>query len=260
MRSAGSPPSVRASITIAPRGKRIRSLRVTFVLAAALVAPLALSLGAARAGDLKAKLTNWDQLRPSALASATAADKKLFTLREFDPLVPQKYTTISAKPDKDVTLAIIGAGDKSAFGLGAVIRLAGGRAIPATVVLPPGVPVFFRNDDPFVHHLVGPELNRDLRPGESHKLEPKAKGVSAFTDTLIPSVKAWIVVEDGIIANRAPNWDGTVRITEMAPAEYAIKAYFEGNVRATVNFKVPATGSVDIKEPIAVAPPAGSGK
>jgi hypothetical protein len=240
-----------------PSSRRARGA----LLVAALVFPLLASFGAARAGDLKARLSGVENLRPSALASATAADKHLYTLREFDPLVPQKYTTITPKPDKDVTLAIIGAGDKSAFGLGAVIRLAGGRAVPSTVVLPPGVAVFFRNDDPFIHHLVGPDLSRDLKPGESHKLEPKSKGAIAFTDTLIPSVKAWVVVEDGVIANRHPNWDGTVKITELAPAEYAIKAFFEGNPRATVNFKVPASGSVDLKEPIAVGPasaPAGS--
>lgn len=243
------------------RSRGLRTLRTPLLVGVALAAPLALSLagqgGAARAGDLKARLTGWDSLRPSALASATAADKKLFTLREFDPLVPQKYTTISAKPDKDLTLAIYGSGDASAFGLGAVIRLAGGRAVPATVVVPSGVPVFFRNDDPFVHHLKGPDVDRDLKPGESHKLEPKAKGTITFEDTLIPSVKAWIVVEDGVIANRAPSWDGTIKIAELAAGEYAIKAFFEGNARATFNFKVADKGVVEIKDPIAVAP-AGS--
>lgn len=244
-----------------PGSSRTR-LRSPLVIGCALLLPLALSFGssgAARAGDLKARLVGFDGLHPSTLASATAADRHLFTLREFDPLVPQKYTTISAKPDKDVTLAIYGAGDKSAFGLGAVIRLAGGRAVPSTVVLPPGVSVFFRNDDPFVHHLVGPEVDRDLKPGESHKLEPKGKGTVTFTDTLIPSLKAWVVVDDGVIADRQPNWDGSVRITDMAQGEYAIKAFFEGNARATVSFKVPASGSVDLKEPIAVGP-ASSGK
>ena len=98
--------------------------------------------GVARAGDLKVRLAGVDALRPSALASATAADKHLYTLRELDPLVPQKYTTIAAKADKDVTVAIYGAGDPSlAFKFGATIRLAGGRAVPATVVVPPGTPV-----------------------------------------------------------------------------------------------------------------------
>lgn len=200
---------------------------------------------------MKARLVGADQLRPSTLGSASTG--KLFTTREFDPLVPAKYTTISAKPDKDITLAIYGQGDKSAFGLGAVVRLAGGRAVPSTVVLPPGVPVFFRNDDPFVHHLVGPDVARDLKPGESHKLEPKGKGVTTFTDALHPSVKAWVVVEDGVIANRQPSWDGTVKITDVAGGDYTIKAFFEGNARATVGVRVPDKGVFELKEPIAVA-------
>lgn len=235
-----------------------RNLRSPAVVALSLLLPLGLTIGLARAGDLKARVTGFENLRPSALASVTAADKKLFTLREFDPLVPPKYTTISAKPDKDITLAIYGAGDKSAFGLGAVIRLAGGRAVPSTVVVPPGVPVFFRNDDPFTHHLSGPDIDRDLKPGESHKFEPKGKQL-VFEDKLVPSVKAWVVVEDGVIANRWPNPDGTIKIAEMADAEYTMKAFFEGQPKASSTFKVPAKGSVELKDPLAVAPPAASG-
>jgi hypothetical protein len=221
-------------------------------VAVAVVLPLAVFLGAAHAGDLKARVTGTEHIRPSALASATAADKKLYTLREFDPLVPAKYTNLSARPDKDITLAIYGAGDNTAFGAGAVIRLAGGRAVPSTVVIPPGVAVFFRNDDPFSHHLVGPDLDRELNPGESHKLETKGK-LSEFTDTLVPSVKIFVTLEDGVIANRWPNYDGTVRITDMADGEYTIKAFFEGQAKTAVTFRVPAKGAVDLKEPIAVA-------
>ena len=240
----------------------MRSRRIALI-PIALVVPLALSLThsetPARAGDLKARVTGAENLRPSALASATAADKKLYTLREFDPLVPAKYTTISAKPDKDITLAIYGAGDKSAFGLGAVIRLAGGRATPATVVLPAGVAVFFRNDDPFAHHIVGPDVDRELKPGESHKFEPKGKNAT-YTDTLIPSVKAFVTIEEGVIANRWPSPDGTVKITELSDGEYTMKAFFEGQAKTANTFKVPAKGVVELKEPIAVAAPAGSGK
>src|SRR5213079_3183106 len=101
----------------------------------------------------------------------------------------------------------------------------------------------------------GPELDRDLKPGESHKLEPKGKGVITYTDTLTPSVKIWVVVEDGVIADARASHDGSLKIPDMAPAEYTIKAFFEGNAKATVsNFKVPATGSAEIKEPISVGP------
>ncbi len=236
----------------------MRSRRIALIPIALLV-PLALSLSAARAGDLKARVTGAEHLRPSALASATAADKKLYTLREFDPLVPAKYTTISAKPDKDITLAIYGSGDKSGFGLGAVIRLAGGRATPATVVIPSGVSVFFRNDDPFMHHIVGPDVDRELKPGESHKFEPKGKNAT-YTDSLVPSVKAFVTTEDGVIANRWPNPDGTVKITDMADGEYTVKAFFEGQAKTAVTFKIPPKGAVELKEPIVVAAAAASGK
>ena len=224
-------------------------------LALAVALPVAGLLGVAHAGDLKARLLGIDALRPAALASATAADKRLYTVRELDPLVPQKFTVISAKADKDVTVAIYGGGDPSvAFKYGATIRLAGGRAVPATVVVPPGIAVFFRNDDPFTHHIVGKGVERDLKPGESHKMVPDGKGVTTYGDTLIPSVKAWVVVEDGVIANVWPQPDGQLRVPEMAAAEYTIKAWFEGNAKATAGFKVPATGSMELKDPLAVGP------
>lgn len=233
--------------------------RSTLLWAAALVAPLAAFLGAANAGDLKGRLAGQENLRPSAYASIAAADKHLWTLREFDPLVPQKYTTIGADPEKDVTIAIYGAGGKEGFGAGQVVRLAGARAIPATVVIPSGVPVWFKNDDPFIHQLVGPGLpegGRALKPGESHKLEPKEK-LTQFTCTQTPSVKIWVVVEDGVIATRWAGHDGALRVADMSAAEYSIKAFFEGNAKVTVpNFKVPATGSVELKEVIQVGPTA----
>jgi len=231
--------------------------RSSLLWAFALVAPLAVFLSVANAGDLKARLAGQDNLRPSAYASIAAADKHLWTMREFDPLVPQKYTTIGADPEKDVTIAIYGAGGKEYFGLGKTIRLAGARAIPATVVIPPGVAIFFRNDDPFIHHVTGPGLpdgGRDLKPGESHKLEPKEK-LSQYTDTLTPTVRIWVVVEDGVIADVRASHDGAIKIPDMAAAEYSFKAFFEGNAKVTVpNFKVPATGSVEIKEAIQVGP------
>ena len=237
----------------------MRSLRLrsAVLVGLALVAPLAIGLGAARAaGEFKARLVGFDGLRPSALASAGATDKHLYTLREFDPLVPSKFNAVSADPEKDLTVAVYGGGE-AAFGQGMVIRLAGARAIPATVVVPNGIGVFFRNDDPFTHHLVGPDVDRDLKPGESHKIAPKGKGVFTFTDTLTPSVKAWVVVDDGVIADRFASLDGSLKIA-LEANEYTFKIFFEGKEKAALNsFKVSDKGSSDAKD-IQVGPPATS--
>jgi hypothetical protein len=109
--------------------------------------------------------------------------------------------------------------------------------------------------------MVGEGLPADgrlLKPGESHKLEPK-KGTTVYTDKLFPSVKVWVVVDDGVIADARAAHDGSLKIPDMAPAEYALKAYFEGALKTSVpTFKVPTTGSVDLKEPIQVGPASAS--
>ncbi len=233
------------------------SLRPLLVIAAALVAPLALSLGAANAaGEFRTRLVGTSGLRPSWVAAASASAGHAYSLREFDPLVKKDFNVITADAEHDLTVGIYGPGD-AAFGQGAVIRLAGARGVPGTVVVPKGTAVFFRNDDPFTHHIIGPDVDRDLKPGESHKVQPKDKGVFAYTDTLFPAFKAWIVVDDGVIANRAPALDGSVKIA-LEPNEYTFKIFFEGKEKAAINnFKVDAKGSSDAKD-TAVSPVAPS--
>ena len=239
------------------RPKLVRGLIVT---------GLVLLIGgvAQAAGEFKARLTNFENLRPSTVQSASAG-AHLYTLREFDPLVPAKYSNPSANAEDDLTVAIYGPGDSSAFGAGQVIRLAGARAVPGTAVIPQGVAVFFRNDDPFTHHIFGPEIageGRELKPGESHRIQPKGRGVYVYTDSIFPSVKNWIVVDDGVIANRAPALDGSVKIP-LEGNTYTFKIFFEGQQKGILSdFKVSDKGSTDGKD-ISVGPaaaPASSGK
>ncbi len=227
-----------------------------------MVAPGAILLGAAHAGDLKAKVVGFEALRPQALASAVASNPHAFTWRLFDRLVPEKYTALSADPEKDVTVAIYGEGPHR-FGLEARVRLAGGRATPATVVVPTGVPITFVNDDPFLHTLISGDLRRDLRPGETHKITPKGKGLLVFTDAQAPGVRAFVVIDDGVLMNVAPGRDGTVKVGDMPAGSYVLKAYFEGNAKAvspTLELKQPA--GLEVKEPLVVGtvPSASAGQ
>lgn len=244
--------------------RRRSALRSALPLAAALLAPAAILLGAAHAGDLKAKVVGYEALRPQALASAVASNPHAFTWRLFDRLVAEKYTALSADPEKDVTIAVYGEGPHR-FGLEARIRLAGGRATPATLVVPAGVPITFVNDDPFLHTLVSGDLKRDLRPGETHKISPKGKGLLTFTDSQAPGVKAFVVIEDGVIMNIAPGRDGAVKFADAPAGSYVLKAFFEGNAKvtsATLEVKQPA--GLEVKEPLVVgtlpsaAPPASA--
>ena len=228
---------------------RLRSL---LTLGAVLLAGSA----AHAAGELKARLVGFEGLRPSVYAAASASGNHLYTLREFDPLVPAKFNAVCADPEDDLTLAVYGPGD-AAFGAGQTIRLAGARALPATVVVPQGTAVLFRNDDPFVHHIVGPGIDNDLKPGESHKVQPKGKGTFVFTDSMFPSVKSWVVVDDGVIADRFASQDGAVKIA-LEGNEYTLKVFFEGAQKGAVNnFKVADKGTSDAKD-ITVGPAAAA--
>jgi len=221
--------------------------------------------GAAQAaGELKGRLVGFENLRPSTIPSASAG-AHLYTLREFDPLVPAKYANPSPNAEDDLVVAVYGAGDASAFGGQQIVRLAGARAVPGTSVIPQAVPVIFRNDDPFTHHLSGPDVDRDLKPGETHRAELKGRGVYVFSDPIYPSVKAWIVVDDGVIADRAPALDGSIKIP-LEGNTYTFKVFFEGQQKASLNdFKVSDKGTTDAKDiqvgPTSAAPaPSGSGK
>jgi hypothetical protein len=209
-------------------------------------------LGAARAGDLKARIAGYEALRPQALASAVASNPHAFTWRLFDRLVAEKYTALSADPEKDVTIAVYGEGPHR-FGLEARIRLAGGRATPATIVIPAGVPITFVNDDPFLHTLVSGDVKRDLKPGETHKISPKGKGLLTFTDSQAPGVKAFVVIEDGVIMNIAPGRDGSIKLADPLPGNYVLKAFFEGNAKTTSpTMEVKAAASTELKDPLVV--------
>ena len=221
--------------------------------------------GAAQAaGEFKARLVGFENLRPSTVQSASAG-AHLYTLREFDPLVPAKYANPSANAEDDLVVAVYGAGGPGAFGAGQIIRLAGARAVPGTSVIPQSLPVIFRNDDPFTHHISGPEIppdGHDLKPGETFQIQPKNRGLFVYTDSIFPSVKAWVVVDDGVIADRAPALDGSIKIP-LEGNTYTFKVFFEGQQKGVLNeFKVSDKGSTDGKD-IQVGPaaaPAGSGK
>jgi len=223
-------------------------------------AVLLLGGAAHAAGEFKARLVGFENLRPS-IAGSASADAHLYTLREFDPLVPAKYSNPSANAENDLTVAVYGAGDSSAFGAGQVVRIAGARAVPGTVVIPQGVAVFFRNDDPFTHHIIGPDVDRELKPGESHRLTPKGRGTYLYKDTIYSTVKSWVVVDDGVIADRQPALDGTIKIP-LEGNTYTFKVYFEGQSKASLNdFKVSDKGTSDGKDiQVGPASPASSGK
>jgi hypothetical protein len=228
------------------------------LVAVAATAPLAL-IGLAHAGDapkeLKTKVAGYRSLLPQAYASTTASDAHYFTLREFDPLVPPEFNTVYSDPERDVAIAIYGEGNPS-YGNPEFIRIAGARATPATLVVPSGVTIAFRNDDPFLHHLTGAE-DFDLKPGEQHKLQPKANGVLAYTDTLSRTVRVWIVVDDRVKMQKAPAHDGSFKIS-LDPGTYTFTAFFEGKPKDTVaDFKVPEKGSATPLRDLQVAP-AGS--
>jgi hypothetical protein len=241
------------------RKSRPKIVRGLFVVGAVLLVG-----GAAQAaGEFKARLVGFDNLRPSTVQSASAG-AHLYTLREFDPLVPAKYANPSANAEDDLVVAIYGAGGPGAFGAGQIIRLAGARAVPGTSVIPQSLPVIFRNDDPFTHHISGPEIppdGHDLKPGESFQIQPKNRGLFVYTDSIFPSVKAWVVVDDGVIADRAPGLDGSIKIP-LEGNTYTFKVFFEGQQKGVLNeFKVSDKGSTDGKDiQVGPAAPAGSGK
>jgi hypothetical protein len=232
--------------------------RTVFGVAVFTTLILALSRGSASAGDIRGKVTGVQFLHPSAYASSR---EHSFTLKFPDPEVPKDLRTIIAKSERDVSVSLYGTGTQESFGRNVVVVLAGGRATPSTVVIPPGIPVLIHNADPFIHHIVGPDgVDGEIAPDKDFQVQPKSTK-AMFTDTLIRTVRFWVVADADTIGVARPAPDGSVRLTFQNKGKFVLRAYYEGEpVAQSPELNVPPQGLDFGTLTVASAPPKSSSK
>jgi len=203
---------------------------------------------------LKGKIAGWEKLAPQVQAEAAKNDSHRYTWREPSPTVKQDFRRLSASPSRDICVAALSATPSQAHEPLSV-KVTGGRMTPATVALPPGSRLSFKNADPFPHVLY--EVKNDkwaanpTGPGSTREWAASAPGVHEIRDQLFPSVVAYIVVDPGVVEMAFPDREGGFTMS-LPPGDYSLRAFFEGKPvgREMQGVHVAERGLLELREPL----------
>jgi hypothetical protein len=214
-----------------------------------------MAAGTPSPAPIKGKVQGWEKLLPQVYAEVAKPDSHRFTWREPSPTVKQDFRKLSSNVSRDVCIAAFGAGPAQPHEPKAV-KVTGGRATPATIVLSPGSRLAFKNDDPFPHQLYE-EKNpawaaNPTAPGSTREWAATATGLHVIRDALFPSIVMYVVVDANAVDFDFPDREGQFTLN-VVPGEYTIKAFFDGKPtgKPLDGVKVEAKG-LDLKEPLAV--------
>jgi hypothetical protein len=221
---------------------------------------LALTSGSLLAGippaSVKGKVVGWDKLVPQVYADVAKSDSHRYTWREPSPTVKQEFRRLSPNVSRDICVAALSSASPQPHEPLSV-KLTGGRLTPATVALPPGSRLSFRNLDPFPHVLY--EANNDkwapnaTAPGSSREWAASAPGVHEIRDQLLPSIVMYIVVDPAVVEFGFPDKDGTFAFS-LPAGEYTFKAFFDGKAvtKEVGPLRVGDRGFLELREPLSV--------
>ncbi len=238
---------------------RVRRLRSFLPLS---IVATAVFLGATAAGgQVKGRIDGQDELSPSVFIEAAKAGSHRFTWREPSPTVRAEFRRLSANPSRDICIAAMSTTPPPPHDP-ILVRITGGRTLPTTLVIAPGVRLSFENHDPFPHRLyiVG-STTWKAETIESNRQRlwsaPPGAGRFEIRDELFPSIRSFVVVEPQVQAIAFPGRDGAFAL-DLPAGEYMLKAYFDGRqVGRTVNVVTKDKGIVELREPLSVAGSAG---
>lgn len=208
-------------------------------------------------GTLRGRITGQDKLLPEVYAEAAKPDAHRYTWREPSPTVRPEFRALSATPSRDVCIAATINGSPSPM-QPLLVRVTGGRTEKSTYVVSPGTKLVFENRDPFPHRLVQKEWKAEINAGAQREWQAPGPGRFEFRDELFPSLRTYVVVDPQVVSTIYPGRDGAFAMG-LAPGEYVIKAYFQGNpvgkqLSLLVRDKVPT----DVKEALNLAEGGGA--
>jgi hypothetical protein len=235
--------------------------RPTRKYAHSLVLASVLASGLLRAGPppamVKGKVLGWDKLVPQVYADAAKADARRYTWREPSPTVKQDFRRLSSNVTRDVCVAAFSAAGPPQAHEPLAVKVTGGRMTPATVALPPGSRLSFRNMDPFPHVFY--EAGNDkwapnsTGPGSTREWAASAPGLHEIHDQLFPSVVMYVVVDPGVVEFAFPDHEGIFGMT-LPQGEYTFRAFFDGKQvgKESPAVRVGDHGLVELREPLLV--------
>jgi hypothetical protein len=212
--------------------------------------------GVAVAGPVKGRITGQEKLIPDVYVEASKPESHRFAWREPSPTVKSEFRTLSANPSREICIAATEAANAPAHEP-ILLKITGGRTIPATIVVSPGTRLSFENRDPFPHRLyqVGSTVWKaeTINPGSRREWSATGGGRMEFRDELFPTVRTYVVVDPQVVEIAYPGRDGAFAMN-LAPGDYVLKAFFAGKpVGKPVSVTVKGAQLVDLRDPFNVA-------
>lgn len=234
-------------------GRRVRAvgLSVAMSLCALAFGPSSVAAGP----NVRGKVAGLDKLVPDVYAEAAKPDSKRWSWREPSPAVSPAHRHLTPNASRDIVVAATNSGQNPALPQPLLVRVTGGRTIPATLVIPPGTQLQFRNDDPFPHKLKaegqeGWNGAMDARGTIREWKAPAGEALVVIRDDLAPSVRTYIKVLPGVVQTTYPGRDMTFGMT-LPSGDYVLKAFFGGKkVGKDVGITAKEKGTLEIKEAI----------
>jgi hypothetical protein len=228
---------------------------VARVTAVALLAAGTLLAGTPPASGVRGKLTGWERLVPQAYLEASKPDSHRYTWREPSPTVKQDFRRLSANVSREVCVAALG-GAPAQPHEPYIVRIAGGRATPATLVVSLGSRLSLKNLDPFPHQLY--ELNapswapNPTAPGSTREWAAASPGTHQIRDQLFPSLVLYVVVDAQAVEFASPDHEGSFWLP-LPAGDYTLRAFFDGKPvgRALEGVHVSERG-FELKEPLSL--------
>jgi hypothetical protein len=215
------------------------------------------AIAAGDAHDVKGKIVGGDKLVPDVYAEAAKPENHRFNWREPSPTVNAAARVLSADPSREVCVAAFAAAAQGPHDA-VLVKVTGGRTIPATIVVPPKTHLSFKNFDPFPHSLfqvnepkwaatqTGINSSRDWQaPDKPDRYE--------IRDALFPSLRMEVRVDPQVTGFVYPGRDGTFTLS-LPAGDYTLRAYFQGNATSKdMPIHVPDKGGLDLPAPISVS-------
>jgi hypothetical protein len=226
-----------------------RAFRSRAVLLAGLAVVTA--AGAAFAGPVKGHITGQEKLIPDVYVEAAKPDAHRYAWREPSPTVRSEFRALSANPSREICIAAMESANAPAA-QPLLVKITGGRTIPATIVVSPGTRIAFENRDPFPHRLYQSGSTvwkaETINPAARREWTAQAAGRVEFRDELFPTVRSYVVVDPQVADIAYPGRDGAFALN-LQPGDYVLKAFFGGKqVGKPMSVTVKGSQLVDLKD------------
>jgi hypothetical protein len=220
---------------------------------------------ASLAAVVKGRASGIQKLNNPVWNEAKEPGANRYTWREPSPTVKAEFRALFPHAPKEICIAALGAGAVTPGTAPIAFRIGGGRTSPVTLVVAPGTVIEFQNRDPFPHRpfLVNTPTFQasDMKSSSNRQWKVPGPGKYELRDQLAPSIRSWIVAEPNVVALAYPGRDGTFSFANLAPGDYTLKAFFNGEpVGKPMPLKVASEVPMEIKEPLVLAEEAPAGK